>query len=129
MTTPKDEGARGFAVLVQQIDDGMLHAELSEVVQEISGELSKHAINTGGVAKGSITLTLNLSAKANGTVSVEADVKTKRPKAKRPGSVFWLTAGDNLSPENPRQTKLPLREVPRAEAREVTDTVTPVKNV
>ena len=118
MTTTKDtEGPRGFAVLVQQIDDGELHAELSAEIKRLSGDLSEHAEKTGATAKGAITLTLSLSAKANGTVSVEADVKTKSPKAKRPGSTFWITKGGNLSAENPRQARLPLREVPTAEAR------------
>lgn len=112
MSEKKKEGPRGFAVLVQQIDDGVLHAELSEAVQEITSKLAEQAGHTGLTAKGALTLTLGFAAKKNGTVDIVADVKTKMPKPVRGGSVFWVTDGGNLSPSNPRQQRLPLREVP-----------------
>lgn len=111
MTKKKDEGPRSAAVLLQHIDDGELHAELSETIQRVSSELVEIAEHASGKASGSITLTLKLAAKSNGTVAVSADVKSKTPKVVRPGSTFWLTDGGNLSPENPRQAKLPLKPV------------------
>jgi hypothetical protein len=130
MSETKIEGPRGFAVLLQRIDDGELHEELSTTLQELTEKLTEHAERTESTAKGSITITLSLAAKANGTVSVEADVKTKEPKAKRPGSVFWVTDGNNLSSENPRQTRLPLREVAgNTKAREVEVVDLPARSV
>lgn len=107
-----EEPARGFAVALQQIDDGCFHAELSETLQETLGTLEQHADKFGGDAKGTITVTLALKVSSNGVVNVAGDVKTKLPKAPRAGSVFWLTKGNNLSPSNPRQQQLPLRVAP-----------------
>ncbi len=114
MAKESKEGVRGFAVLLQQLDEGSVHAELSEVVQRVTKELSELSDANGATAKGSITLTLSLAARSNGTVDVNADVKVKTPKPRRAASTFWATASGNLSPENPKQTRLPLREVTAA---------------
>lgn len=122
MTTKRDEGPRSASVLLQHIDDGELHSELSETIQRVSTELVEIAEHASGKASGTITLTLKLAAKSNGTVAVSADVKSKTPKVVRPGSTFWLTDGGNLSPENPRQAKLPLKPVEApAAARELSN--------
>lgn len=128
-----DEGARSFAVIVQQVDEGALHGELSEQLHALTTYLSDYAEKYGCEAKGKLTLTLSLKAKSNGTVDVVGDVTKKEPKAPRAGSVFWVTPGNNLSPENPRQMKLPVREVPaapKAEARDVpAENPQPVRSV
>ncbi len=36
MKTKETEGPRGFAVLLQHIDDGGLHTEISEAVQSLT---------------------------------------------------------------------------------------------
>ena len=41
------------------------------------------------------------------------------PKPARKRGRFWVTPGGHLSPENPRQRKLPLMEVPAAPRRAV----------
>ncbi len=97
---------------MRHIDDGILHSDASRDLHELAGKLHDYVGIHGGIAKGTLIVTINLSALANGTVDVVADVKTKEPKPKRARSVFWLTKGNNLSPENPRQQKLALREVP-----------------
>lgn len=112
-----DEGARSFAVLLQNVDDGCLHAELGEAVQEVTKELSKVIDQGAQKAKGVLTLKLTFDARSNGTITLTGDVVTKTPKPVRGGSVFWATKGNNLSLENPRQQKLPLREVPNASRR------------
>lgn len=109
-----DEGARGFAVLIQQLAEGAFHAEVSEEMQAVCKKLSELAYAYGSKQKGTLTLTLSLSADDNGTMTVDADVKTKTPKPRRERSLFFLTKGNNLVRENPRQRKLPLREVPGA---------------
>lgn len=126
-----EEGPRGFAVVLQQVDEGSLHGELSETLQKVTRELAEYADKFTTVAKGAITLTLGFAVDPNGTVTVEGDIKTKLPKARRARSLFWLTKGHNLSAENPRQTKLPLREVPsnRDKAREVAEGSAPARSV
>lgn len=122
-TQTRDEGPRGFGVLLSQIDDGELHTELSETSQKLVAELADYANRYRREGKGKIVLTLNFAALSNGTVAVSGDVKTTTPKAKRAGSVFWRTPGNNLSVENPRQTKLPLQALPATKEtpRDLTD--------
>lgn len=110
----KDEGTRGFAVILQQIDDGALHAELSETIRDVCKELQDHCEKTSRDAKGRVVLTMDLAALGNGTVVINAEVTSKTPKMARPPSVFWLTKQHNLSADNPRQQKLPLQAVPPA---------------
>lgn len=118
-----DEAPRGFAVALQQMDEGCFHAEISETLQKTLGELEQFAIKFGVDARGMLTLALALKVSPTGVVAVSGEIKTKVPKAPRASSVFWLSPGNNLSPENPRQQRLPLREVrgPAAAPREVTD--------
>ncbi|MCL2726307.1 MAG: hypothetical protein FWD69_17945 [Polyangiaceae bacterium] len=108
----EDEGDRSFAVFLQQIEDGAFHAEISSELRALSVKLDEHVTTYGVDAKGSLTITISLAAMRNGTIAAIGDVKKKEPKAKRAGGVFWLTKGKNLTLENPRQQKLPLREVP-----------------
>jgi hypothetical protein len=118
-TPVEDEGARGFGVLLQQLDDGAVHADLSETLRKVAGELSDIA-NQVGKAKGTVTLKLSLAAEDNGMVFIDAEIASKTPKMKHARAAFWLTKGNNLTPENPRQQKLPLREVaPPAVARDI----------
>lgn len=116
MAKKDDEGPRGFSVLLQQIDDGSLHAELSETTQKLITELTNQADRYGTKTKGSLTVTLAFTANTKGNVEVVSEVKTKTPKEKRMPTVMFVTPGGNLSPENPRQQRLPLREVPAAVA-------------
>lgn len=111
-TMVRGEGARGFAPLLHEIDDGALHAELSSKLQQVVSELALYTETYCSKAKGKVTLTLSLEAGTNGTVQVHGEVKTKTPPPRRGATMFWTTKGGNLSLENPRQTKLPLREVP-----------------
>lgn len=106
-----DEGARSFGHFLQQIDDGSFHGDLSEELRKACKALEDHVERYQRDAKGTLILTISLQALRNGTVQVDGDFKTKLPKEHRRGAVFWVTKGGNLSVENPRQQKLPLREV------------------
>jgi hypothetical protein len=116
-----DEGVRGFGVTLQQIDDGSLHAHLGEEMQRLARELNDHALKFGSNAKGTLTLKLNLLASPNGTVCIGGDVVSRGVKTPRVPSVFWLTKGNNLTLDNPKQQRLPLRDVtvPRGEMRDL----------
>jgi len=118
------EGPRGFSVLLQQVQDGELHGELSAEVQKLVSQLGDHALKFQRPSKGSLTLVLNFTA-VGATVEVVGEVKVKAPKNPRQRSVFWATPGGNLSVDNPRQTKLPLREVPPASHEQPRDVGTP----
>lgn len=107
----KDDGPRSFTVFLAQCEDGQLNAELSAQLQRLATTMARHAEHYGA-AKGTFSLALSLSMDAMGTTRVKADFKTKEPKAGRLDSTFWLNPSHNFVNENPKQTKLALREVP-----------------
>lgn len=114
---PKDEGPRGFAPILQQVQDGDLHTELSVEMQRLVGELHTFANKYQRTAKGKITLSLGFDVSPNGSVHIIGDVKVAVPKRPRAATTFFRTPGNNLSVEHPLQTKLPLREVPASTER------------
>jgi hypothetical protein len=89
-----------------------LTEELGAKLRELVGSVTEFSERYQREGKGTLTLVLNVKALGNGSIAVAGDVKTKLPVAKRAGSLFWPTKGNNLTIENPRQQKLPLREVP-----------------
>ena len=114
MTEDVTEGPRGFAVLLQQVDEGQLHTDASKELHRVTKELLEWARTYQRDAKGSLTLTIGLNVDPSGVVDVVGDIKAKVPAPRRQRSTMWITKGGNLSAENPRQQKLPLREVPAA---------------
>lgn len=109
--TTSDEGVRSAAVLLAQVDDGALNAEFSERLHETVQKLYEHAVETAKDAKGRVSLTLDLAVSEKGFVGLRGTVETKIPKRKASLSHFWISPGGNLTVENPRQQKLPLRDV------------------
>jgi hypothetical protein len=63
---------------------------------------------------GEITLKIKLIANEE-VITAGYAVAVKEPPQRNKASSFWVTKGGNLTVENPRQTKLPLKEVPRAQ--------------
>lgn len=112
-----DEGARSIALLLQGIGEGTFHAEASEALHELNQKLAAHAYDNAK-AKGTLTITLSIEIDREGVVTIDPDCKTKAPKPLRKRGRYWLTAGNNLSPENPKQQKLPLSEVPAPKTRD-----------
>lgn len=94
-----------FSQLLTLLEDGELNAELSRLQHEVIEALANHAIDTGKVAAGGITLKLDFKLK-EGVFEVNGDVSTRTPKAERRRSIFWSTPDNHLTPENPRQHKL-----------------------
>ncbi len=107
----KDEGVRSAAVLLTQVDDGALNAELSEAIHKTVNQLYEMAHQQAKDAKGEVTLKFGLSVSEKGFVAVRGTVDTKVPKAKGAAGHFWITPGGNLTLENPRQQKLGFRDV------------------
>lgn len=106
---------RNFGQVVQSLEDGQLVIDASEKLAELLVKLARQA-EARGKAKGELHLKLKFSADEGGTVQIDGEIVCKEPKAARARSVLWLTKDNNLSGENPRQTKLALREVPAAPA-------------
>lgn len=118
MSKDEDEGARSFARFFTLIDDGGAEVECSAALQALAQKLREESQATQGEVAGTLTLTLKLKVHAE-VCTVGYSLKAKEPEPKRASSIFWLTKGGNLTPENPRQQKLAfVAEVPKPETRE-----------
>ena len=114
-TDKTEEGPRSFSLLLQQVADGDAHAELSQSLHELTLGLAVAARATAGVVKGELMLRLRMTVDEKGVVGVGYEVKIKEPPPTRSSSVFWITKGGNLTPENPRQANLFPRDVTKQE--------------
>lgn len=123
MTTKKTaeeaEGARAFNNAIMLLDNGRVHAELSEKLHGLVCKLRDEAINRDRAIAGELSLTLKIGVDEHGNVEVIPAIKVVEPKAKQARTVLFLTRGGNLSVENPRQQSLPLRDVSAPETRDV----------
>jgi hypothetical protein len=113
-----DGNERSFSKLLEGLGEGAFHAETSETLHKLTETLFRHAVDFSK-AKGTLTMTLSIEVDRDGVVSIDPDVKTKAPKPARTKGRYWLTATGDLARENPRQQKLPLREVSMPRTRDV----------
>lgn len=101
------EKPQSFAVFLATIDGGAFNDQLSREVQDLIGDMSNHAQVSGGVAKGKISITIDLSLE-KGVFEIAADKKCTHPKERKTKSIFWADKNNNLTEENPRQSRLDL---------------------
>ena len=94
-----------FSDLIRGLEHGQLHGDLSGHVRSIVEELSNHALDHGGKAKGTLTLTLDFTL-SKGVFQIDAEPKVKLPKRSRGTTMCWATPENNLSPQDPRQLQM-----------------------
>lgn len=111
-TEQQNEGHRSFSKLIAELGDGEAHVELSRALNHLCSKLRREAQQQCKDQRGELSLKLTLVTSPDTmTFAIGYEVKVKEPSPRRPGSVYWLTKGGNLTVENPRQQALPLREV------------------
>lgn len=111
MAEEKEEGARSFTRFIDQLAYGEVQGELSEDLHDLISTLQKDASMHQSKAKGALTLKLDIEVDDRGVATVKPLITVKKPKSRRSPATMWVTAGGNLTPQNPRQQELPLREV------------------
>lgn len=92
------------------MNGGAVMTDLDDALREAT----KAALDTGAKAK----VTLELIITPNGTgagdtplFKVEEDIKIKKPKRKRPASVYFADDDSNLTRRNPRQEEMKLTSI------------------
>jgi hypothetical protein len=125
--TGEVEGPRSFVSFLNNIADGEAEGELSYQLHELVKRMREESVARGDTVSGGLTLKLKFKVDNLGHVIVGYKVTKTEPDRKTSGAHFWLTKGNNLTVENPKQQKLPLREVPggRARARDITEAKQP----
>ena len=113
MAKPINENIRDVRIENQ---DGDLIPVLDHAGEEF-GKLI-NAVVTNGKA-GSITMKIDIKPSTAGALAVKATVVSKIPKGLPPESLLWATPEGNLIAEDPRQTKLDLKQVAQDPVREL----------
>lgn len=123
---PTTDGPRSFARFSEQACSGQLHADCSNELHAMITKLKSLAMTRGGSPKGTFELKVNvqLDAADATTAGITYSVKHKVPEPARRKGEMYVTAGGNLTPDNPRQRSLPLMEV-RTAPRPMTDIAAP----
>jgi hypothetical protein len=103
ISTPR----KTFASFLLEQRNGALHTELSEALADVVKAVQDHG--KGGTV--ALSISIKPGAKGTSTLIVVDDVKTKVPQGERPAAMFFADEDGNLSRDDPRQTKLPLRQV------------------
>lgn len=108
-----EEAPRSFGVFLRTLNEGECEADLSREMNELLAKLRALAEEDNGSAKGSLVLTLNFEVDVKDQCEIGYFIKTKEPTPTRHKANVWLNKSGNVVFENPRQQKLPLREVPK----------------
>lgn len=68
---------------------------------------------------GKLTLKIDIKPSTAGAMAVKAECSIVKPKGKPAESLLWATPEGNLLAEDPKQGKLPLKQVAAEPAREL----------
>lgn len=106
METDLETGeVRAFVTWLADQRQGSTEVELGEALNE----LTRAVLETG--KRGTLTLKLTVAPGGDEMVIVADEIKLKAPEPARSVNIFFVDSSANLRRENPRQGKLPLREV------------------
>jgi hypothetical protein len=109
---------RDFADLIVEIGHGETHQRLTEDLAKIV-----QAVEETGLP-GKMTITIKVKRSGERTAMVDTQWKTDLPRHPAPASAYFFEAGGGLAKSDPRQTKLPLRDIDRPADRPLRATVT-----
>ncbi|MDY7537654.1 hypothetical protein QN372_00695 [Undibacterium sp. RTI2.1] len=99
---------KAFAVVLQDLRDGRVHAEFTKLF----GELVAQVKETG--KGGEISLKLKIKPATRGAdvdkITIADVITITQPKPERGEDIYWLTDDGDLSRNHPRQGNLELRD-------------------
>jgi hypothetical protein len=99
--------SRSISDFLRDHRSGMTHDELSDALQELVAAVT--AEGKGG------TLTFKIKIKPagkSGALEVTDEIKVSAPAQTRSASIFYATPENHLIRDDPKQTKLELRQIP-----------------
>ena len=110
--------SRPFIDVLAELEAGRTSEDLTSGLTELTSQVM--AVRKGG------DMTLKIHVTPNGETSVEirATIKINAPEPARERTIMFADEFGGLRRENPRQHKLPLREVTAQEPREVHEPTT-----
>lgn len=99
--------SRPFLDTLRDLRGGNVHDELSDALQEVVAAVSAE----GKAGKLTLTISVKPAGAGQGALLVVDDIKIAVPKPTNGGTIFYATPDNNLQREDPKQSRLPLRDV------------------
>lgn len=100
-----------MAKAFQEVFEVLAGGEALSRASDALTELGMAVAETGKA--GSVTITVNVKPNGAGSVLTTAKVASKIPASPMLDTVFFVTAGGSFLRDDPRQEKLPLRDLPQ----------------
>lgn len=97
--------SKAFNEVFEQIGGGEALGRASDALTELGMAVAET------LKAGSVTITISMKPNGAGSVLMQAKVSSKIPSAPMLDSVFFVTSGGSLLRDDPRQEKLPLRDM------------------
>ena len=91
-----------YADTIRLLNDGQFDLDASAELRELIVKISDHAENAKGVAKGSITIKLDIKV-MNGAHVVTPTLKVSAPTPDQPGTLLFSDSDGRLSRNRPDQ--------------------------
>lgn len=89
--------ARAYADVLREVQGGDLYDEATAALAELVAAVLETR------KSGTLTLSLTITPNGENSVRLAGDLKAKPPKLPRGESLFFVTNGDTLTRDNPRQ--------------------------
>ncbi|MCW2395864.1 MULTISPECIES: hypothetical protein [unclassified Sphingobium] len=94
-----------LAEFIRNLEDGQFDADCYQEVKELAANMTEHAWNNGGKAKGKLTITLDF-IQEGGIVEIKSAFKVVAPVDRRPKSVMWMTEDNRFTRTRPGQQEM-----------------------
>lgn len=94
-----------FSMFLQSLAGGQFHADLTSEMEKISTTLTDVAQDSGGVAKGKLSINIDFKFKG-GVFEISQDFKTTLPHAKLDSTMLWTNKDNQFTPLNPKQVEM-----------------------
>lgn len=94
-----------FSDVLGELENGQALRDLTRLQYEVV----RAVLDT--VKKGSLTITIEYTPTGRGSVETDVKITAKAPEHGRPSTTFFATPEGTLMRDDPKQPKLPLREV------------------
>lgn len=97
--------SRAFADVIRELAGGVTYQSLTDHLAEVVQAVMETR------KSGEVSLKLKIKCNGETSIIITDEVKAKVPQENRGETVFFATSAGHLLKDDPRQEKLPLREV------------------
>ncbi|MFD1913829.1 hypothetical protein [Halodurantibacterium flavum] len=102
---------RGIDQILSLANNGDYLPDLLQRLEALMTEMRDFSEAYGTAAAGSLTLKLGFKLDRFGQIEMTVDDDIKVPKPPKAKAVAWTTEGGRLTPHNPAQTRMEIRDV------------------